>query len=124
MLRSNRFPRWFFIPIVLLISLSAALAVAATARVTPSESTLIFKGLITEPQQRTLQLAVEGGPITTMQVVRHDLVDTASGAVILSDSIIVEPLKIDRVDDIADLAVTLSGVRRRTLHRHARHPLC
>lgn len=111
MSRSKRLSRWYLIPMVLLISMSAVLVVAAAARVTPSESTLTFKGLITDPQQRTLQLAVDGGPITNVQMIRHDLVDPASGAVILSSSIVVEPAKIDRVDDTADLAVTLSGVK-------------
>jgi hypothetical protein len=112
MFRLVSFRRWYLIPIVMAASLSLTLAVVAAARVTPSESTLSFKGLITESQQRTLQLAVEGGPVTNVQVVRHDLVDAASGAVILSSEITVEPLKIDRVEDTADLAITLNGVKR------------
>lgn len=104
--------RWWLISIVLAASLSLTLAAVAAARVTPSESTLTFKGLITESQQRTLQLTVEGGPITNVQVIRHDLIDAKSGAVILSNEIVVEPLKIDRVEDTADLSVSLTGVKR------------
>ncbi len=112
MFHLRRMGRWCLVPMVLVASLSAALAVTAAARVTPSESTVTFKGLITEAQQRTLQLMVDGGPITNVQVIRHDLLDAGSGAVILSNEIVVEPQQFDRVDDTASLAVTLNGVKR------------
>ncbi len=93
------------------VLLSTASA-AAQGRVEPSETTLTFQGLVTEPMKRTFVLQVEGDPVRNVSIVRHDLRDTSTGNVVLSSNITVEPLTRDEISDQASFDVTIGGISK------------
>ncbi len=99
-----------------LVLLGLLMALTSTAmaqsQVALSESVLSFQGLLTEPQQRTFTLIVEGEAIHNLEVVRRDLRDATTGVVILGSSITVDPLTLEEVSGSQRFQVTISGATR------------
>ncbi|MBN2002728.1 MAG: hypothetical protein JXA21_05170 [Anaerolineae bacterium] len=87
-------------------------AVYADSQVILSETSLDFRGLLTEPLQRSFTLKVKGDPISNVRILRHDLLDKDTGAVILSNNIVIDPLERDTITDQENFQVTLSGATR------------
>ena len=69
---------------------------------------LAVRGLTGDPLRRTFTVQVSGDPITAVQIVRHDLVDPATGAVILAGDLTIDPARVDRVADAQAFAVTVA----------------
>jgi hypothetical protein len=81
--------------------------------VTLSEQTLAFRGLAGESLQRTFVLAVQGQPIHNVSLAWSDLVDAASGAVVLSSAMVVDPASQAQIDGEQRFAVTIGGAGAR-----------
>lgn len=102
---------WAASGLMLLLALlvGSRTATLAQSQVTLTETDLGFKGLLTEPLQRTFALVVEGEPIHNLEIERQDLVDTQTGAVILGSSLTVDPLEIEEATGLNSFQVTVSG---------------
>ncbi len=100
-----------FLAALLLLGLLIAPTQTALAgsQVTLSETTLTFRGRLTDPVQRTFTLTVTSDPLRNLEIIRHDLLDTRTGAVILSTNITVDPATVAEVSGQARFAVTVSG---------------
>jgi len=100
---------WLILVAVMVSLLAPTDAALAQSQVTLSETVLTFQGLLTEPQQRTVTLTVNGDAIHNLEVVRGDLRDATTGAVILGSSISVDPLTLDEVSGSESFQVTVTG---------------
>jgi hypothetical protein len=84
--------------------------------VTLSDKTLTFHGLTNEALKRTLTLKVENGAIHTVTVTLKDLVDTTSGAVILSSDVTIDPTQATEIADKQLFSITIGGNNVRPGH--------
>jgi len=75
--------------VIFSLALFAAPTSFAQAKITPCETTLKFRGPHNLPLKRTF--CVEGKSLDKLTVVKHDLIGTKTGGVILSSSITVTP---------------------------------
>lgn len=85
---------------------------SAQSRIAASEDTLVFRGLVNEPLKRSFSLEISGEPIDRLSILRHDLVDAESGAVILSGSLAIEPEEVEHASGLVTFEVTIPGVTR------------
>jgi len=77
---------------VILVALWYVDSARAESVVHVSAQTLEFRSRVNESLQRTFTLVVHGDPITEVQVVHNDLVDSHTKAVLLSDKVSVAPM--------------------------------
>ena len=100
---------WFSAVLLLSFWVFDAKSLKAQNAIESSESKLIFRGLHTDPLQRTFTLNTPDDLARNLSVTSHDLVDSKTGAVILSDNIEIEALPPKKNIQKQGFKVTIDG---------------